>query len=39
MLNITLAASPYYPLFLVPLLGGIAWLVAYIYYLNKKLDT
>ena len=36
-LGITLAASPYYQLFLVPILGGIAWLAAYVYYLNKRL--
>lgn len=39
ILELTLTASPYYQLFLVPILGGIAWLVAYIYYLNKRLGT
>ena len=38
-LAITLAASPYSQLFLVPILGGFAWLVAYVYYLNKRLST
>ena len=38
-LSITLTASPYYQLFLVPLLGGFAWLAAYVYFLNKKHGT
>ena len=39
ILSIVLAASPYYPLFPVPILGGIAWLVAYVYYLNKRISV
>jgi len=38
-LGITLAASPYYQLFLVPILGGIAWVAAYVYYLDKRIST
>jgi hypothetical protein len=37
MLSITLAASPYFPLSLVLFLAGIAWVVAYVYHLNKRL--
>ena len=37
-LSMTLTASPYSLLFLVPFLGGFAWLVAYVYYLNKRLS-
>jgi hypothetical protein len=39
MLSMTLTASPYYVLFLVPFLGGIAWVVAYVYLLSERLST
>ena len=39
ILVITQASSPYYRLSLVPFLGGIVWLVLYVYYLNKKFGT
>ena len=38
-LSIILTASPYYLLFLVPILAGFAWLAAYIYLLNKRLGA
>ena len=38
-LNVTLAGSPYYALQLVPILGGIAWLAVYAFYLNKKIHS
>jgi len=38
-LGVTLTESPYYPLFLVPILGGFAWLAAFIWYLNRTLGT
>jgi hypothetical protein len=38
-LSVTLAASPYFLLFLVPILGGIAWVAAYVYYLNNRVST
>jgi hypothetical protein len=37
VLSVTLTASPYYQLFLVPILGGVAWLGAFIYHLNKRI--
>jgi len=36
ILVITQTSSSYYRLSLVPFFGGIAWLVSYVYYLNKK---
>ena len=39
VLVITQTSSPYYRLSLVPFLGGIAWLVVDVYYLNKKFGT
>jgi hypothetical protein len=38
-LSVTLAASPFLLLFLVPILGGIAWVAAYVYYLNRRVST
>ena len=34
---VILISSPYFLLFLVPILGGTAWTPVYIYYLNKRL--
>ena len=39
VLSIALTASPYYQLFLVPILGGIVCLVAYVYHLNKRISV
>jgi len=39
MLSVTLTASPDYLLFLIPFLGGFAWLVAYVYFLNRRLGA
>jgi hypothetical protein len=34
-----LVMTPYHQLFLVPFAGGLAWLAAYIYYLDRRLGT
>jgi len=39
VLGITLTSMPYHQLFLIPIVGGIAWEVAYIYHLNRRLGT
>lgn len=39
VLGITLTSSPYQQLFLVPILGGVVWEVAYIYHLNRRLGA
>jgi len=38
-LSITLAGSPYFLLFPVPIIGGIAWAVGIVYFLKKRVST
>jgi len=39
ILSVTLSASPYFSLFLVPFIGGVVWLAAYVLFLNRRLGA
>jgi len=39
ILSIILTSSPYFLVFLVPFIGGVAWLAAYVVFLNRKLGS
>ena len=39
ILSITLVGSPYFLLFPIPIVGGIAWVVTIVYFLKKRVST